>query len=60
VRSIGNTNTHEDEESPESNPIRVIEKRAFESLGRVGGSIQRQTNEDTVDAPVVQAAKATP
>jgi hypothetical protein len=58
VRSSGET--HEDEDSPESDPVRVIEDRALESLGRVGRSIQRQTNEDTVDAPVVQAAKATP
>lgn len=58
MRSVWDT--HQDEDGPESDPVRVIENRALESLGRVGGPIQRQSNEDTVDAPVVQAAKATP
>jgi hypothetical protein len=50
---VGCIATYQDEAGPEGDPGRIVKQRAFEGRGRVGGSVQCQTDEKSHDAPVV-------
>jgi hypothetical protein len=46
----------ENEDDPEADPVGIVEDASFESLCRVGGSVEGEAEENAIDTPVVQAA----